>query len=183
MRASPLQLRHYFFTKLEIAEREGGTLNPRPASEPFDFDGVAINTLIDFGTGEGQKGNPTDFALRIGVKIENKEGKPAPYNLAVEMIGYFSVDPAIPVAERKSIVIINGASLLFGAIREMVTTLSSRSARGVIVLPTVNFLNLKEQLAEVSPEQAQSKQSKKMSRGASGKKRIAGVQKKRRAPA
>jgi preprotein translocase subunit SecB len=44
--------------------------------------------------------------------------------------------------ERRVRALVNGASLLYGAVREMVSTITSRSAHGPLLLPSLNFQDL-----------------------------------------
>ncbi|HRI56303.1 MAG TPA: hypothetical protein PK170_04315 [Anaerolineae bacterium] len=58
------------------------------------------------------------------------------------MEGIFHIDHAGPLDERKRLVVINGASMLFGAIREQLLSLSGRHKFGPFLLPSLNFANL-----------------------------------------
>lgn len=51
------------------------------------------------------------------------------------------------LADRKERSLVNGISILYGVAREMVTTVTSRSAHGQMLLPTLNFSSL----AQASP--------------------------------
>jgi hypothetical protein len=52
------------------------------------------------------------------------------------VLGIFQVHPDFDEEKRFDLVRMNGGSLLLGAVREMVLTVTSRSARGPFELPT-----------------------------------------------
>jgi preprotein translocase subunit SecB len=55
--------------------------------------------------------------------------------------------------ERRVLALVNGASLLYGTVREMVSSITSRSAHGPLLLPSLNFQDLaKHEPEKVLPE-------------------------------
>jgi preprotein translocase subunit SecB len=105
----------------------------------FDFEGVNIKAKVGTAIKQGQEEDPRDFLVTLEIAIDNKEGKPAPYNVDVGVIGLFNVSPSLPTERRNDLLTVNGASILYGAIREMVLTLTSRFAAGGLTLPGMNF--------------------------------------------
>ena len=81
--------------------------------------------------------------MRLHLRVPNDGEKKAPYDIDLETVGYFDLIAEYPAHEREDIARVNGASLLFGVLREVLCSLSARFPQGLIVLPGVNFLDLK----------------------------------------
>ncbi|MDO9010192.1 MAG: protein-export chaperone SecB [Gallionella sp.] len=116
---------------------------------PFDFDGVQITEGVDFSILDDNKDDPRQFALKFRIALENEIGKAAPYDVDIEVAGVFSIISDMPAADREDFVRVNGCAVLYGAIRDQVLTLTSRSARGALMLPTVNFLDYRRNVKEL----------------------------------
>lgn len=142
---SPLQLKGYRFTQLQL---EGV---PRGLPEG-DMD-VQATRVIGRHVTEAQ-----EWKVDLKVTFQPTEKKPGPYRGVVEAVGYFGVAEGITDGEAEALVAVNGASLLYGAIREMVLIMSSRSSHGEFMLPTVRF-----QATQSSPAQPAKKSVKKAS--------------------
>jgi preprotein translocase subunit SecB len=143
MKLSSLQLKQYFFTRLEVKARRDKDEVPLAGLtlHPFDFIGVTIGTDLEVGEVPAQGEDPRDFMIKLGIVLENKKGKIAPYDISVEVLGSFIVSPDIQVDKRRDFVVINGCAILYGALREIVLTMTSRFEAGGIVLPTINFVD------------------------------------------
>lgn len=117
----------------------------------FDFDGVEVKVKVDVATNKEQGDSPSDFMVTVVLQVPNGEiGKKAPYTVDVNAIGWFSLAPGVS-DDREEIVRVNGASLLLGAVRELVCTITARSALGVMTLPTLRII------PKTSPKPAQEK--------------------------
>lgn len=139
MRPSPLQLQRVLYRKVSVLP------TPTPEGETavkaagFDFDQVSIRSAIGSGARAGQEEDPKDFLVNLEIGIDNKDGKPAPYCIDIEVAGVFHVLPSLPKEKRLDLVTVNGASILYGVIREIVSLLTSRFASGTLTLPGMNF--------------------------------------------
>lgn len=105
----------------------------------FDFQGVNIRANVRSSMKKGQESDPQDFLVTLGIVIDNKEGKQTPYNIDVSLLGVFKVLPSLAADRREDLVTVNGASILYGAIRETVLGLTSRFSAGPFTLPGMNF--------------------------------------------
>ncbi len=141
---SSLQLKQYFFTRAIVnarTEEDDHRFQSEPQGTPsFDFIGVNIVSAVEVGEVAEQEFNPHDFVIKLSITIENKNGKVAPYDISIEAIGYFAVSDDVDIEKRRNLVVFNGCSVLYSAIREMVLTITSRCTRGSLILPTVNFV-------------------------------------------
>ena len=68
------------------------------------------------------------------------------------------------IADIENIVVVNGTSMLWSAIREQVCTLTARMPAGQLMLPTVNFLDLKRKRDDNSGNEARNKKAKATAR-------------------
>jgi len=150
MQPSKLQLQELFYLTIKVAARPGTTEDATGA--PFDFNGVNIAEGVELSVIDENKDDPKLFALKLRIVIENKEGKSAPYDVDVEAAGIFAVIPSMPLAEREEFVLVNGCSVIYSAIRDQILTLTSRSARGPLVLPTVTFLDYRDKVLQVTKQ-------------------------------
>lgn len=142
MQSSPLQLKKHIFRKVHIepTEQVDEIATIEDSSTNFDFEGVTFRVGLTSAFAEDQANDPSDFAVVCEIAIENTVGKRCPYTIDIELQGFFTIDPRFAKPrEREDIVLVNGASILYGAIREMVLTITSRSIFGAMQLPTMDF--------------------------------------------
>lgn len=125
---------------------------PQPADkigdqdvESFDFNGVSIGErisitpLADNGEQLPENSESLFYLVTLRISIENKEGKIAPYDIDINLAGRFKISHTVQKEKQKDMVLVNGCSILYSTIRELVVTLSARSVYGILTLPTVNF--------------------------------------------
>lgn len=143
MQPSQIQLTDFAYLGIKVVAKQPPEEEQGSATENFDFNGVEIGEGINLSILDEKQDDSKQFALKLHIVIANKSGKIAPYDIDIEVAGIFSIQPNsnIPVSERENFVIANGCAVLYGAIRDQVLTLTSRSARGPLMLPTVNFLD------------------------------------------
>jgi preprotein translocase subunit SecB len=112
------------------------------------------------------------LSFRLVVDNEPREGKEdqkySPYLIDVEARGVVLIpNGAEKLAPPEDLAAVNGASLLWSALREQVLTVSSRMMAGQVMLPTMNFHDLKQQ--EASRKQARPKLATQSKRSRSKK--------------
>lgn len=162
MRPSPIQLQHVIYEKVSIRPQEGTKDVPTRAAG-FNFEGVNIRAKVGIALKKGQEDDPRDFLVSLEITIDNKEGKLSPYCVDVGVVGVFNVLPSLPKEKREDLLTVNGASILYGAIREMVLSLTSRFASGSLTLPGMNFEDdAPSNRAAKATAQSSSSESKKM---------------------
>ena len=133
MSPTPLQLEHYFFTRVhseanpEFAATEGGM----PEQQNVDA-GIKVEVFK-------HEDDPHRYQLTLTLdKVTAKEGV-LPYNLDIQVVGFFLVDPDLKHDNINKLVQVNGASMLYTAAREHVLMVTGRGPWGPFQLPTVNF--------------------------------------------
>jgi preprotein translocase subunit SecB len=153
MQASPLQLVEFRFVKVHVEPTDMTDVNaplPRSNSSAFDFSGVQIQAEIGHGfrppietayEENGEQVQIQPYVVSLGIAIAGDDGRPTPYKIDVKCVGYFNVlTAAFPdEARRQDVVVVNGASMLYGAIRDMVATVTARGWKGEMLLPAMSF--------------------------------------------
>lgn len=123
---------------------------PNPLTNVFSFDGVSLNTEVTLAEADLHHERGQVYAVSLRLIIQNKAGassteKFSPYKLDVAADALILV---VKGAEKldlpENLATVNGASLLWSAIREQVLNITSRMQAGPIMLPTVHFHDLKK---------------------------------------
>ena len=76
--------------------------------------------------------------IRLGIVFGPKDGSKMNYRGRVEFEGIFDVHPDFPPEKTEDMVRMNGGAILYGAIRELILTLTSRSEHGPFEMPTID---------------------------------------------
>ena len=151
MKSAPIQVSQISFRRISM-EVDVARI-PEDGSPPSDvvsdFDKVNIRTHVSFSPMGETDAPGFSFFLILRVVIDNqasdeKDARYSPYLVDIEA---GTVVRALPGSEKlgdvENLVVVNGTSLLWSAIREQVCNLSARMPAGLVMLPTVNFHDLK----------------------------------------
>lgn len=134
---SPIQLKQHVILKVQLEPRLTESDDEMGESKTSHFINVSRSPDDDH-----------QWLAQVGVKIEDEdESTPAPYIGEIIVAGSFDLDPQFPEEKAETMVRFNSGSILYGAIRELVLSLTSRSVHGDLVLPTVDarmFLTTEE---------------------------------------
>ncbi len=129
MKSAPLQLDYSFprkvFIETTVGEKEITT----------DF---ASNCHLEFGQ---NKDNPRQWQVMLRVDFGGKDNLIATYKGNVEYVGFFTVSDEFPEDSMNRLVTINGPSMLYGAIRELLHLLTGRGPHSPLILPTISFID------------------------------------------
>lgn len=130
MAISPLQLKSHFFPLVHVVSMPGGK-----GDGPTTFNqDVGWSAIPD---------KPNEWRLQLGIKLASADkAKPFLYEIDVQAIGHFEVIGTIAEDRKMPIAVVNGLSILFGAIREMVLNITARQAYGPVNLPSVSFIDV-----------------------------------------
>ena len=138
----PLQLETYYFTKVAVSAD--------PCYEPKDGSSPAIT--IDTKVGIGQHNDdPSRWMVTLGVHAKSPDEKPIPYNVDLEVVGFFRVVPEVERGKVPLLVQANGAAILYSAAREFLLTITGRGPWPPIALPTTNFLGFEKKSGKKKP--------------------------------
>lgn len=141
MRVAPLQPKGIAFEEVSIQCARDANGNSVPAID-FDFQNVRLQCEVGHAEYEEDATAPTGDSMLVSVRltIDNTVGKIAPYTVNVSVSGLFKwLNKEITGEKRKDLIVVNGATILYGSIREMTLSVTSRSASGPMLLPAVNF--------------------------------------------
>lgn len=147
MQPSIIQLLEMHFLGIKVWPRPSEELEEQDIAS-FDFNGVEIGEIADTQL-LNVKDDPLVYGVILRIVIENKGGKIAPYDIDVCVYGHFKISKNVPKEKRENLVAVNGCSMLYGAIREQVMTLSARSIHGMLMLPTASFKDKIKENADI----------------------------------
>ena len=152
MQLSPLQLLEYTFDGVSVMPVEGYAADPAFSPALVFFPGK-LAMSADTGLALlAEEEKYSDFGVKLTLRVAPKEDAQAPYTIEVSVRGVVPMhltQAAGQAEERRVRALVNGASLLYGAVREMVSTITSRSAHGPLLLPSLSF----QDLASLKPDE------------------------------
>ena len=145
MNQSPLRLERYALLAIR--------LEPAPNAEPaensyhVDFDKADFTATVNFSPVHLPNGEPR-FAIDLTLEAKPKADVAGfPYSFFLQMVGFFD-GQQLPEATRHKLVVVNGASMLYSAARDMLVGLSLRSVFCTVLLPSVSFAYLADQVSQ-----------------------------------
>lgn len=168
MMPSPIQLLQLTFNRVhvEIDPRHAPAEPPNPMTTVFVFDGVSITTEVGLGEIDMAHERGPMYLVTLRLRIDNQPSaeepnrKFSPYLIDIEAAGVVLLPRgAEKLGPPKDLVTVNGASLLWSALREQLLTLTSRMPAGPVMLPTVHFHDLKQASGETAAAQVEPKSS------------------------
>lgn len=132
----PYSIQHLDTTLINLSFTANWDYNPEK-NDSFDFHGVELSGFSDI---EDLKTKGTQqFAVRLGIKVKNVEGKACPYTFNIEVGGLFEVSKKVVQENLSQVVKQYGCHTLHVVIREIISNLSVRGVFGPIQLPTMHF--------------------------------------------
>jgi len=135
MKASPLRFVDLKFLRVRV-EADFGS-GPVEEQE-FDFEGAMLSWSFDHGFDEQTR----RWWVAIGFATGEAEGHPrCPYAIDVQAVGFFEVSDKVSGEKTEALVFENGAALVYGSIRDLVSTITARSIAGPLMLPTPTFID------------------------------------------
>lgn len=153
MKTSPVQLLQLFFHKVDIKyDVEHAPAHvPNPLTSVFTFDGVAISTEVTIVGAETTHEHGQIFlvAMHLNVANDHVDGESpqvySPYKIDIEAKALVLIlKGAEKIDTPENLATVNGASLIWSAIRDQVLSLTSRMPAGPVMLPTVTFHDLRD---------------------------------------
>jgi len=133
MKPSPLTMHSLDFLRVHVQADHTAT----QTAQAFDFDGAMLAWSIKHGQ---DKDGTWWVAVGFATDPQADAAQRCPYDLDMRAMGIFSIADTVPADRKEEIVYENGAALVYGAIREMVATVTSRSLAGKLMLPTPTFV-------------------------------------------
>lgn len=110
----------------------------------------------------GHKDDIRNKMLTLSVIVASSDpSQPSSYEATCVVRGYFQVAESFPEEKIDSLVRITGASILYGACREMLANLTARSSHGMISLPSISFIEASAPEKKTAKKKAPAKKSAK----------------------
>ena len=120
--------------------------------------GFSLNTTRRFRQHDE---NPREYQLVLALELgSNTPDQESPYTARLTIEGEFEVAEAYPADTREELIRVTGASMLYGACREMLANLTARSTHGMSTLPSVSFGSPRS-VAKVAAKKATKKKAAK----------------------
>lgn len=145
MQLSPLQLLEYTFEGVSVLPVDGYVADPQFAPGVVFFPGkLAISADTGLVLLEEQA-TYSDFGVKLTLRVRPKTEAAAPYTVEISaqgMVRMHLTQAQGQADERQSRALVNGVSLLYGVVREMVSNITSRSVHGPMLLPSLSFADL-----------------------------------------
>lgn len=145
MRLSPLQLLEYTFEGVSVSPVDSYEADPEFSPNLVFFPGKLAMSADTGLVLLAEEKSYSDFGLRLTLRVGPKEEKQAPYRVEVSVRGVVRMhltQPEGQADERRVLALVNGISLLYGVVRELVSGVTSRSVHGQLLLPSLNFSDL-----------------------------------------
>lgn len=158
MKASPVQLMQLMFkhVKVDFDPEHQAPAVINPLTSVFTFDGVSLSSEVGIGEADMNHERGRVYFVELRAVVDNVPNPKAtnqrfaPYKIDVAAEGLILIPKgAEQVGDPEDMAAVNGASMLWGAIREQVTTITSRMRAGPVVMPSMNFHDLKKANGEL----------------------------------
>jgi len=136
MKFSPLQVINYSVTEFSFKA------NPKFDPKETIHDGCeTFSTAVEAQQDEEVDESSESWILSLRVRQEIKEGSNFPYSFTVSIFGLFDCKKDVKVpggCER--FVKVNGSSILFGVVRELIRSMTACAPWNELMLPVVSFV-------------------------------------------
>lgn len=142
MELSPLQLQQLVFKKIFVEPTAGFEQVEALWAPGFDFNGVPLKVDVALACLAGEK-DTQEYSISVRLVIDPDDpelNKQVPYAIDIEAQASLLLLSSKSFKDPKNIVQINGASLVIGAIRDMVHLLTARGVFGPMLIPTLRIL-------------------------------------------
>ena len=131
MKAAPIILTEYFVTDMHIS-----------ANIKFDPKQESPVLFKDFQVEFGATPEPKDqraWQLNLKIQLQPAAEANVPYRVLLDMVGFVKVHPDVKDDFIERLVTTNGASMLFGAAREIIRDATARGPWAQLFIPSTSF--------------------------------------------
>ncbi len=141
MQASPVQTLSIVYRRVEITPylTAENLIDVNLNAFDFDWSGVRLDTATGCYQADDADQDAARFILSLRVMVKNETGKQCPYRVDVELFSSIAVNTQLAKDRREQLALVNGLAIVYGAARELITTITSRMEYGALTLPGVNF--------------------------------------------
>lgn len=135
MKHSPLQVIRYIVPEVSCAVN--AVFDPKKPCEP-GIGQFAINAVLF--QQPAPENSPHFWSIEMTISQKPKEGVNFPYKFDLTLIGFFACNNGFATpADEEQFVRVNGSSMLYGAAREMIRSLTCHGPFGELFIPSISF--------------------------------------------
>jgi len=134
---SPLNCLDYYVTACSLTANPKYTLGE---ANGLNFDDLNIQTHSEL---IGDFTSPENWRVSLEVGYNPGPEKNAPYSFTIGLIGTFTVRRDYPANKVKTLVEVNGSSMLYSIARQILASMMHNGPHQAILLPTVSFADVK----------------------------------------
>lgn len=134
VRKPPLELKHHFFTDVVVTANHNVPHEDIKNGKVFGCE-VEVNVNV-----VGAPNNDREFQVQLTIKAVEAQSHVMGYEVKLTTVGFFIITDETPPERRKDLANILGASLLYGAAREFLYSITMRGPHPPIYLPTISFI-------------------------------------------
>lgn len=140
MKPSPLTFQELKFLKVLVEIDREAKAKP----DEYSFNGTNLGWTVKHGRPKDE--GPWWVLVGFSTRPHDQDdlSKRCPYIIDVQAVGKVEVSAVVDEAQREKLVFEYGAALVYGAIREMVSSITARSVLGLLMLPTPKFIGAYE---------------------------------------
>jgi preprotein translocase subunit SecB len=142
MKISPLQLDALHLLKVAITCNE-------------DVQGPVSDTDLPFKVTCNTARHDTEdrkWMVEVGFEVHTSDEHPSYYDIDIAVRGYFTVADSYPEDRAEILVAVNGPSLLFGSIRDIVYSSTLRFPHPALLLTSISFADEAEKIRKEREE-------------------------------
>jgi preprotein translocase subunit SecB len=145
MKPSPLILKGYAVLDLQMSANL--QFNPQAPVE-LSMEDYKVNVDVAPST------RPKDSQWQVVLQVQHVANPKRNHTFAfsLRMIGFLDVHPSFAEDKRDNLLRVNGASMLYGAAREIIRSTTAHGPYLPVLLPSVSFYPQKEPTAKVAEE-------------------------------
>lgn len=142
MKLSPVQLLESKFLKIFVEFKDNPASDAESAGVGLELD-IEHMTHIERHEAKEAGGGENTYVLALGIRSGADEKNLMPYSFELVVTGIISIDPKrlAPGLVPDDSAAKFGFTMLFGQIREALTTMTGRMNSGQFVLPTMSFMD------------------------------------------
>ncbi|MCX6969248.1 MAG: protein-export chaperone SecB [Verrucomicrobia bacterium] len=146
MKPSPLDLHYYYVTELTFSVNK-----TFKAGESSALEGGNLRIFPELRKSEDPKSEP-EWIMTL--RVQQLAADDQPYSFSLELVGYLSVSSLVPEEKRELFLRANGASMLYGAAREIIRSVSAQGPYMPAILPSVSFYPAKDKPLQVENQKS-----------------------------